>query len=127
MAAPRQVRIEMSFLDRRIVGGGSPPGPRRVWWAGITSAPSGRPDARRRSCASALRALASVRDLDGLARVDRETSAIALARAGRGERAWALPFLFRPPYVLARELFARGGSRTACPASCWPPWWLRAS
>lgn len=110
-----RVRIEMRFLDRRIVGGtfAARDEARLVGRDHLGAVGHTRREAP--ILLSPLRWRPFVDLEDGLARVDRETSAIALARAGRGERAWAFHFLFRPPYVLARELFARGGLRDGLP------------
>ncbi len=52
---------------------------------------------------------------DGLARIDRETSELALAPRRPPQRARSVDFLFRPPVVLLRELVLRGGLRDGIP------------
>lgn len=110
-----RVRIEMRFLSRTIQGGsfGARVETRLVSREGLAALGDTAGAAPVLAAPLTWRPFVDLED--GLARVDRETSTIALERARRGTRARAYHFLFRPPWVLARELVARGGLRDGLP------------
>lgn len=110
-----RVRVEMRFLGRAIGGGsfGARVEPRLVARDRLTIAVDTGEAAPVLDEPLRWRPFTDLED--GLARVDRETSTIALERAGRGERARAYHLLFRPPCVLARELVVRRGLRDGLP------------
>ncbi len=116
-----RVRVVVRFLGRDIVGGAyrpqiearlvrrehpAPSVARLGLGARVTDAPL---------LESALRWRPFHSLEDGLARIDRETSELALTSSSQGHRAHAVDFLVRPPAVLLRELVARGGLRDGIP------------